>query len=302
MPNEVCSSISNKYTNTVLKTVTNVYQLQYKDFKPPGLGDYLRGCFCMTQLINILNKYTEAGVNFDMDLTNHQMAQFIDCSGRGRVDYKNIGNFHIDVLVVKDDENDIAFQHILRETINYFNRIRVDNFYTFCCKFAVFDTILEKDKQLILSKFSPNRVMESYIESFMNEFGIVAGGYKAIHIRCRDELSFPPITLSADLLAKIDGLLDKHIELDGKYLLISNHNDVKAHILSSRKNFIGKCLEICHIGQDTQQTNNQVRDTLLDYFLLSRSNEIIAFSPYGLSGFSLECSKLYNIPYTFIRY
>ena len=298
MPNKICSELVAKYNNTILKKVTNVYQLQFIDFKPPGLGDYLRGCFCMTQLINLLNKYCNTDVEFDMDLRNHPMSNYIVCDNTEVcTTYKSIGNFHIDVLVVKEDEDDICFQHILRETINYMNRIKVPNFYTFCCKFAVFDRIEEKDKNLIQSKFTPNQAMETYIQSVITELGI--SDYQVIHIRCRDEISFPPKLLTNKFLEMIDKQLNANIDAGTKYLLITNHNELKKHLMK-RPNFVGKETEICHSGQDSKQTNTQIRDTLLDFFLMSRSSGIIGFSPYGLTGFSLECSKLYNIPYKFI--
>lgn len=304
MPNAICTELASKYTNKILRTVTNVYQLQYIDFKASGLGDYIRGCFCMTQLLNLLNKYCNADVNFDMDLRNHPMSKFIITNNEASdVDYKSLGNFHIDVLVVKDDEEDIAFQHILRETVNYMNKIKVPNFNAFCCKFAVFDKILEKDKELIRSKLVPNEILETYINSVMTELGLVKGGYQVIHIRCRDEISFPPINLTGSkFLSLIDENLAKHTNSDSKYLLVTNHDGLKQYLIGSRPNFISKKTEICHAGQDTLQTDVQIRDTLLDFFLLSKSGGITAFTPYGISGFSLECSKLYDIPYKVVPY
>ena len=75
MSNKICTDIANKYTNTILKKITNVYQLQYIDFKPPGLGDYIRGCFCMMQLIYLLNKYckTDVAENFRRFSSNNDL-------------------------------------------------------------------------------------------------------------------------------------------------------------------------------------------------------------------------------------
>jgi hypothetical protein len=299
MSNKICTDIANKYTNTILKKITNVYQLQYIDFKPPGLGDYIRGCFCMMQLIYLLNKYCKTEIEFDMDLRNHPLSKYIICNNNEScTNYKDIGNFHIDVLVVKEDETDIAFQHILREMVNYANKLKVANFNTFCCKFAIFNTIDDTHRDFIRSKFLPNSDMESYIDSVIAELGL--HDYQVLHIRCRDELSFPPKPLTDRFLNTLNEHIATHINNKTTYLLITNHNDIKKYLVLKRPNLVAKTTEICHSGQDTYQTDIQIRDTLLDFFIMSRSSGIIAFSPYGLTGFSLECSKIFNIPYRFV--
>ena len=54
---------------------------------------------------------------------------------------------------------------------------------------------------------------------------------------------------------------------------------------------------MCHLGQDISPSEEAIRDTMLDFFLLSRASEIIGISPYGVSGFSNECAKLFDIPF-----
>jgi hypothetical protein len=45
-------------------------------------------------------------------------------------------------------------------------------------------------------------------------------------------------------------------------------------------------------------TDEQLKDTLLDFFLMSRASEILAFTTYSHTGFSEECSRLFSIPYS----
>ena len=40
---EKIKEISRLFTNQKLKKIVNVYKLDYKNAKSPGLGDYLRG-------------------------------------------------------------------------------------------------------------------------------------------------------------------------------------------------------------------------------------------------------------------
>ena len=56
MPNTVCSEIAAAFNNRRLRTVVNVSQTQFVDFKASGLGDYIRGSFTMLQLLRTLRK------------------------------------------------------------------------------------------------------------------------------------------------------------------------------------------------------------------------------------------------------
>jgi hypothetical protein len=64
-------SIARTFNNKKLKRLVNVYQLNYTNGVAQGLGDYIRGCFCLLQISSLL------GLQFDMDLTNHPMSKFL---------------------------------------------------------------------------------------------------------------------------------------------------------------------------------------------------------------------------------
>jgi hypothetical protein len=84
---------------------------------------------------------------------------------------------------------------------------------------------------------------------------------------------------------------------EGKtYVLVSSNTRVKEALTGG--NILSLPTAICHIGQNQEPTDEQLRDTLLDFYLMSRSAEILAFSTYERTGFSLECSHIYGIPYT----
>jgi len=58
---EELKQTSQKFENTELKKIVNLYQKKYINGKAQGLGDYLRGCYCLFQVSQIL------GLEFDMD-------------------------------------------------------------------------------------------------------------------------------------------------------------------------------------------------------------------------------------------
>jgi len=304
MPNTVCSDIAAVYTGRV-KKVVNVYQTQFLDFKASGLGDYIRGSLTMLQLLRTLRKYTGHAVEFDMDLRNHPMGKWLitDTTLEVPISYPTLGNFHIDSLLVEQDENDIAFQHILRETVRYFNKVSDPVFFAYSCKEHIFSDILESEKALIRSKLQPTQAMEAYIGEALARLNVEAGGYEAIHVRLDDAICFPhaigqsQAKMTSKLLADVVAAVYNVVEPGRNYALLSSNTEVKT-ALSANTNIRWLPTAICHIGQNQSQTEAETRDTLLDFFLMSRAAKIHAFTTYQRTGFSLECSKVYGIPYT----
>jgi hypothetical protein len=298
-----CAAIASAYSNTTLKKVVNVYQTQFVDFKASGFGDYLRGSFMMLQLLRTLEKYTGVHVDFDMDLRNHPMSKYLVCDDtlERPASYPSLGNFHIDSLLVNQDENDIAYQHIVREVIRYFNKIQQPNFFAFCCKDIVFTEILDSEKALIRSRIQPTAEMETYITDSLTRLG-VTGPYTTIHVRLNDAVCFPhavgssQATLNTTLIEDLVASVRSKIDQSKTYVLVSSSTAVKDSLTGG--NILSLPTAICHIGQNQEPTDEQLKDTLLDFYLMSRSAEILAFSTYERTGFSLECANIYGVPYT----
>ena len=298
-----CAVIASAYSNNILKKVVNVYQTQFVDFKASGLGDYLRGSFTMLQLLRTLNKHTGVHVEFDMDMRNHPMSKYLICDPNLErpISYPNLGNFHVDSLLVKQDEDDIAYQHIVREVVRYFNRVQQPTFFAYCCKNNVFTEMLDSEKALIRSRLQPSAEMETYITESLTRLG-VTGHYITIHVRLDDAVCFPhavgtsEATLNTALMEDLVAAVRSKVEEGKTYVLVSSNTRVKEALTGG--NILSLPTAICHIGQNQDPTDDEVRDTLLDFFLMSRSSEILAFSTYERTGFSLECSNIYGIPYS----
>jgi hypothetical protein len=297
-----CAAIASVYSNTTLKKFVNVYQTQFVDFKASGLGDYLRGSFMMLQLLRTLKKYTGVQIDFDMDMRNHPISKYLICDQtlERPLSYPLLGNFHIDSLLVNQDENDIAYQHIVRETVRYFNKIQQPTFFAYCCKDLVYTEMLDSEKEFIRSRLQPTPEMETYITDSLTRLG-VTGAYTTIHVRLDDAVCFPHAvgtsysTLNTQLMDDLVTAVRSKIEEGKTYVLVSSNTRVKEALTGG--NILSLPTAICHIGQNQEPSDDQVRDTLLDFYLMSRSSGILAFSTYERTGFSLECSNIYGIPY-----
>ena len=305
--NEACKAIAKTYTNTRLKRIVNVYQHQFDTFKTPGFGDYLRGSFCMMQVIQLLNDYCNANIEYDMDIRNHPMSRYFETEPLdSKLQYSRMGNFYFKVEKVKKDENDPGFQDILKKCIDYMNKLNMNTFYCFSCEFEFFHTIEESHKEIIRSKLMPNEFMENYIQEALDVMGLGNIEYTVIHIRCRDEVSFPAMTLLPESLAMLETKVTEYMKPNTYYLLLTNHNQLKDYFgkytnIASRIGGVCHTGGACHNGDNPEAPDEAVRDTVLDYFLMTKAKAIIGFSPYKHgTGFSQETAKLYNIPHTMV--
>jgi hypothetical protein len=293
-------SIASGLSNVKLKKIIGVYQIEFVDFKASGLGDFIRGSFTMMQLVRLLNKYTPANIQYDMDFRNHPMSKWLVCDKALEKPpfYSELTNMHIDTLMVKQDEEDLGYQHLLREIILFVNRSGGPTVHGFVCRDDVFEEILQSERDLVRTRMVPTAEMDTYVTDTLTEMG-VAGPYTVLHIRMADDKCFPPVPLDQALIDEVVRTVYTRMT-DSQHVLISNSDQVK-DAFAGRPYIHFKKTEICHIGQNDKQSLQQTKDTLLDYFIMSRAETIHAFSTYDRTGFSLECSKVYSIPYTFTK-
>ena len=262
-----CAQIASAYSNSTLTKVVNVYQTQFIDFKASGLGDYLRGCVTMLQLLRTLKKHTGSDVAFEMDLRNHPMSKFLTCDEvlERPANYAALGNFHVDSLMVNQDEEDIAYQHIVREVVRYFNKVQQPTFFAYCCKENIYTEILDSEKALIRSRLQPSAGLETYIASCLTQLG-VTGAYSVLHVRMDDAICFPhavassQATLNEQLMTDLVASVRAKVDADKTYVLISNSQAVKDALTGA--NIHSLPTAACHIGQNQTPTDEQLRDTL----------------------------------------
>ena len=300
-----CEQTAKGFTNTTLKKLVNIYQLQFLGFKPPGFGDYLRGCFSMAQYVNTLNTFCKTSVKFDMDLSNHPIGKHVVQLGKDEnVPYFVLDEFKINSINVKDDPEDPQYQSMFEEIVKRMNSLTLFNdgvYYGFCCKYEIYEHIDESIKEFIRSRLCPTPAMSVYIKSTLAYLNLKPKEFSVLHVRCLDGDSFPPKPLSASYFKTLDELVEKNCDPSKKYLVLSNHNGVKEHY-KDRENFYMRPSKICHLGLDADQDEDATRDTMLDFFLLACASDCVGITPYGICGFSQEGCKLYNIPHTYVKF
>lgn len=296
--------ILNKFVNNKLKKIVNVYQLNYINGSSTGLGDFLRGSFCLNQIANLL------GLEFEIDLSNHPMAKYLENSTHiPGIDYNNLeiafqnGN--------KDQKGSIDYEgrqininpNFINDIINWLNTKDCEVLGFFCSAFPSFFNHKPDCKALINSKLQPNDFMRNYIDYTLSELGLTKKGYGIIHVRTGDNYLVNEDQIDINFINKIKNIILNLISPDRRYLIISDSNTLKKHMKS-----VPQCYtlirKIEHLGGERMKNDksNGVMNTLLDFFFMSYSNAIFSMSVYHhISGFSKYCGILNDIPFKYIK-
>jgi hypothetical protein len=286
-----------------LKKLVHVYQLNYVNGKSPGLGDFLRGCFCFLQFSKLYN------FEFDVDFSNHPMSKYLEnIEHTYGLDYNNIEIYialNLPRNKLREFENKVKNidPDFIKNTINWLNSKNCEVCGFLSNAYPFFNKFTEEGKNFMKFKLQPNKMMQSYIENSLDELGLKKNGYGVIHIRTGDNHLINNEGFTKEFLIKIKDILNSSILPDRRYLIISDSNILK-NMLKTYPNFYILIREIEHLGGHAIKSTetNGVMNTLLDFYLMSYSNIIISLTTYGhVSGFSKYCSVIYGIPYKFIK-
>lgn len=300
-------SICSKFKNNKLKKIVNTYQLKYSLYQDnenaPGLGDYIRGCFSFYQLAAVLD------LEFDMDMKNHPMSKYLQSINRNKNTNTKTNNKIDYTKVYKFSELELhpSKSKLLEQFINCLNSCQDDTYYFFSNAFSMFNINQpEPARQFIRARIQPNTELLELIDTRMAFLGLTNNKFSVIHIRCGDKFfsGNESVKETTQIANNISTIIENNIIPDKKYFIISDNNNLKMLMKYKYPQFSVYVTPIAHLGQmnDTNEYSNDddngLKNTLIEYFIMSQSNQIILFTSYSWgSGFSECCSKLFNIPY-----
>ena len=285
------------FTNKKIKKIVNVY------YKHPnetvfGIGDFLRGCFCLLQLCKKLN------LEFDIYIKITEISSFIfPNSNEEKYKYvKNINEFgdmnHIGVDCFTYKTDSFNFYNKVIKMLNLFDAERTQNtFFVRCNSFPMWKLNPPIIRKIISSKIFPNKDMQKYIESTLLKLGLFRQQFGIVHVRTGDKYLVNSEKTPLQFAETIKNVLKPNISLSKKYLIISDNNELKLY-LKKYFNFYAYFLPICHLGQSDKKSTESLKNTMLDLFIMKYSSIIISISPHNWgSGFSQWSAEMYNIPY-----
>ena len=292
-----------KLTNKNLQTIVQVYQYDFVNKKSSGLGDFLRGSFYLMQLSRILN------VGFKIDLSNHPISEYIINNGKSSdINYNNIqfvvGMNRPDIPYSINPPNNTYFDvNVANKIIRELNKSRSKNVGLFTNAFPIYYNFLDYGRNFIKSQLMPNTKMTDYIHNAFNNLRLKPNTYAVIHIRAGDEYLSTDQAKSPPFTNQILNIINKIKNPAKKYLILSDNNALKL-LLKKIPNFYVYMHHIEHLGGEINynKKSDGIKNTLLEFYLMSYSNSILSLSVYDhISGFSRYCSEIYNIPFRNIK-
>lgn len=276
---------------TQVKKIVMVYQLQYTNGGIYGFGDFIRGCFCLIGICKKLN------LGFDIDLSNHPLSKYLE----GHIKNPTINYDSISKMEISYNTTEIMGKSPELFYININNLLQNINsevYYTSTNSFPIFK-FNQSDIAFIKSKLIPTIEMQKEIDQEMTHLNLINNDFSVIHIRAGDVFLFNENNvLNQDLVYKIFNYLRLLLNNKSrKYLILSDSTKLKM-LFKPYENCVFQIKQITHLGEQLVLEDESVRNTMMDFYLMSRANRIYSYSmlSHG-SGFSKWCAVVYNIPY-----
>jgi hypothetical protein len=297
------NNIKNKHINKII----HIYQEKYAyNTNVSGLGDFIRSCFF---IIQFCKKY-----DFQLEIIiNHPIAYFLNkyCDTYSPVHFPNSNKIvtlkhHNFIGCAFDNNNYIKGFNVTNQSIgifcDYLSRQPVINGSVASYNiFLPYNNVSLQECIQVRSLFEPSREIYDYVEETLTKLSLIKKKYIILHIRAGDSYltdNNKNINLNYFNVVEneISNILTKN--KNSNFLMIADNNEIKKLLIGCFPSIKFLINDITHLGEGFKLERNKVKNTLLDFYLMSLSSFIYAFTCYNHgSGFSYWCSKMYNIPY-----
>jgi hypothetical protein len=300
-----------------IQIINNVYQSKYNYGRAncTGLGDFIRGSYFLLEFCDEYNFEAKIVFNsciakfFKIKTRNLNLISNV-LSGIDIFRNNNFGEYNIQNGFIIDP---VRNKNIMAEFIDYVvdSPLATYGNVFICCNAFPRNDANEKNKEYMRVLLEPVDEIKILVKNTLEEINLVRKGYIVIHIRSGDIYLKNENTHFQDkyiykLVNNIRMDVGKYImSCKGKYtdiLLIADNNIIKKKLVDYFPKFKIFMKPITHFGEGVVLEEEKVKNTLLDFYLLSFANYIMSYSCYEHgSGFSYWSAKTYNIPY-FCKY
>jgi len=304
-----------------IKIINNVYQSKYNFGRAncTGLGDFIRGSYFILEFCDeynfepkiVFNNYIAKFLRtktYKLNLIHNVLAGIQIFKNNNFSAYNITNNYIVDPK--KDNK------HIMADFVDYMSGsvCHYGNAFVFCNSFPRHHSISEKNKEYMRTMLEPIDEMKIFIQHTLQEMQLSSKNYIVIHIRAGDGyLKNETNAFSDDYIHH----LVRHIQFDihrcrqegsanmnhmnhmnQHYLLMADNNRIKTVLHEYFPDFKMVLKPITHFGEGVILEEEKVKNTLLDFYLLSFAGAIFSYSHYEHgSGFSYWCAKTFDIPY-----
>lgn len=255
--------------------------------QPPGFADYLRGTFA---LYNFSKKY---GYKLLIDGTH----PIFKCLRKNKnIIYSN-NDSKTEEFLPPLSYNDIYTRLEDRFKTGSSFSVMTNSFYNLNNgSLTNFGSISEDCALYMKDILSPT---EEVIDKLNYVFSTVyklsmSDSFKVFHLRCGDKFIHTNV-YSEELYQEYYKKINNKIAAGKPYILISDSSEIAKKLKTNIPELLYWDNSKIHLGDLIHLDTSTVLDTVVDFFIMSRANEIISNG----SGFSLSNSLIYNIKYTY---
>jgi hypothetical protein len=257
----------------------------YTNPQPPGFADFLRGTIA---LYNFSRQY---GYKLLID-GEHPLFKFLN---RNKNIIHPTGNSVTEEFLPPISYNDIYYklEDIFKSGISV--SVMTNSFYTIKDgNFINFGDISEDCATYMKDILSPTIEIQQKIEYVFTEIYKINmnDSFNVIHLRFGDRFIHSDThddNLYNKYYNKINNLLENR--KDEKFVLMADSSVMAKKLKAGIPNLLYWDNSKIHMGDLKNIETSNIEDTLMDFFIMSRSKEIIA----GDSGFARSNSIIYNI-------
>jgi len=259
---------------------------------PPGFADFLRGSITLYQYskkydytlyfdkdIHPIFKHLKPKPYFITDDSNMEVQEILPPNS-----YQNI-----DKMIRDQFESGKSFSLI---TNAFYSKDSHGNVFNF-------GPIKYECKTFLKNLLQPNFLLENKLFLVFDRYYNIdpSSNYKVIHLRLGDNCIFNTNNSIDDNLKEIikNKIYNVLVNNDCQYILITDCDEMGRILKDLYPTLAYWPSEKTHLGA-FQKTTSDISDTLIDFFILSRSKEIISYSVYQVaSGFSTLTSLIFDI-------
>ncbi|MBT3067041.1 hypothetical protein [Rhodoferax sp. U11-2br] len=245
--------------------------------QPPGFGDFLRGSFFLAIFCR------ENRMLLVIDFSQHPIGKFVQS-------------------VCFPDTSSITpeefFNDKKAELLPYLRALTPGQVALITTHANVVEAeITDADRLLIQSYMCFSDEVTNKVAATIEKIG--SPHFAVVHVRVADEDMHNPDVVVRGLI----GYIKKNVvPVWGKHVVVLSNNGKLKNMLSVHFKLHMTTTSAVHLGE-CNTTDLHVRDSLIDFALLSKASHIYSYSVYGwTSGFSKHCSNLFDIPYTRIQF
>lgn len=296
-----------------IKIINNIYQSKYNFGKTnaTGLGDFIRGSYFMLEFCDQHN--FEYKVIFNNSISKFLKMKTHNIEYFSKI-FDSILFFQKTNILEYNIKNNYILEpiknnhQILSDFVEYVVSSTYYNGNAFICNntYPMYE-IQEKHKIYMKKVLEPSDEMKGIINARIQELNISFKQYIVIHVRCGDSyLKQENSEFKTKYLFKLVNSIKEDINNinndNNTYLLISDNNEIKYMLHSVFPNFRIFVNPITHFGEGVALEEENVKNTLTDFYLISFAKYVYAYSVYKHgSGFSYWSAKTFGVPY-FCKY